>query len=100
LYAFYAKNVDTDVTRYEKRTHHACTKHMQIHHSFIQRPHSEILLHFHAKVLTEAYGEDCMSRACVFEWHKRFSESRESLKDDDHPGRPCTAVTDDNIENV
>ena len=40
------------------------------------------------QLLTEAYGEDCMSRACMFEWHKRFSEGRESLKDDDRPGRP------------
>jgi hypothetical protein len=35
------------------------------------------------QLLTEAYGEDCMSRARVFEWHKRFSEGRESVKDDD-----------------
>ena len=21
------------------------------------------------QLLTEAYGEDCMSRACMFEWH-------------------------------
>ena len=41
-----------------------------------------------------------MSRAHVFEWHKWFSEGRESVKDDDRPGRPCTAVTDDNIEKV
>ena len=52
------------------------------------------------QLLTEPYGEDCMSHACVFEWHKRFSEGRESLKDDDHPCRPCTAVTDDNTEEV
>jgi hypothetical protein len=52
------------------------------------------------QLLTEAYGEDCMSRARVFEWHKRFSEGRESVKDDDCPGRPRTAVTDDNIEKV
>ena len=52
------------------------------------------------KLLTEAYGEDCMSRALVFEWHKRFSESRESVKDDARPGRPHRAVTDDNIEKV
>ena len=51
------------------------------------------------QLLTEVYGEDCMSRARVFEWHKRFSECRESLKDD-HPGRPHTAVTDDNTEKV
>jgi len=40
------------------------------------------------QLLTEAYGENCMFRARVFEWHKRFSEGRESLKDDDRPGRP------------
>ena len=44
------------------------------------------------QLLTEAYGEDCMSRARVFEWHKQFSEGRESVKDDDRPGRPRTAV--------
>ena len=52
------------------------------------------------QLLTEAYGEDCMSSARVFEWHKLFSESKESLKDDDRPGRPRTAVPDDNIEKV
>ena len=44
------------------------------------------------QLLTEAYGEDYMSRARVFEWHKRFSEGRESVKDDDRPCRPRTAV--------
>ena len=52
------------------------------------------------QLLTEVYGEDCMSHARVFEWHKRFSEDRESLKDDNHPGCPCTAVTDDNNEKA
>jgi len=41
-----------------------------------------------------------MSHARVFEWHKRFSEGREGVKDDDRPGRRSTAVTDDNIEKV
>ena len=44
------------------------------------------------QLLTEAYGDDCMFRARVFEWHKRFSEDRESVKDDDRPGRPRIAV--------
>jgi len=52
------------------------------------------------QLLTEAYGEDCMSRARVFEWHKRLLEGRESVKDDDHPGHPHTGVTNDNIEKV
>ena len=29
-----------------------------------------------------------------------FSEGRESVKDDDRPGRPRRAVTDDNIQKV
>jgi hypothetical protein len=41
-----------------------------------------------------------MSRARAFEWHKRFSEGRESVKDDDCPGCPRTAVTNDNTEKV
>ena len=49
------------------------------------------------QLFTEAYGEDCMSRACVFEWHKRFSEGREIVNDDDPPGRPNTDVNEDNI---
>jgi len=52
------------------------------------------------QLLTEDYGEDCLSCACFFHWHKQFSEGRESLKDDDRPGRPCTAVTYDNFEKV
>ena len=31
------------------------------------------------QLFTEAYGEDCTFRARVFEWHNRFSESRESF---------------------
>jgi hypothetical protein len=41
---------------------------------------------------TEAYGEDCTSHARMFEWHKQFFEGTESMKDDDRPGRPHTAV--------
>jgi len=52
------------------------------------------------QLLTEAYGEDCMSCTHVFEWYKRASEGRESLKDVDCPDRSCTVVTSDNIEKV
>jgi hypothetical protein len=44
------------------------------------------------QLLTEAYGEECMSHARLSEWHKRFSEGRESVKDDDRPGRPRTVA--------
>ncbi|KYM98204.1 hypothetical protein ALC62_11054 [Cyphomyrmex costatus] len=34
------------------------------------------------KLLKEAYGENSLSCARVFEWYKRFSEGRESIEDD------------------
>ena len=36
------------------------------------------------KNATETYG---MNRASVFEWHKRFKEGRESVRDDERCGR-------------
>ena len=46
------------------------------------------------KLATETHGmlqtgfrPSCMNRASVFEWHKRFKEGRESVKDDEMCGR-------------
>jgi hypothetical protein len=36
------------------------------------------------QLLAEAYGEECMSRARVFEWHKRFSGGRENFEVQGH----------------
>ena len=48
----------------------------------------------HGKNATEMYGmlrtafrPSCMNRASVFEWHKRFKEGRESVRDDERCGR-------------
>ena len=38
-------------------------------------------------MLQTAFGESCMNRAWVFEWHKRFKGSRESVRDDERCGR-------------
>ena len=38
-------------------------------------------------MLQTAYGPFCMNRASVFEWHKRFKEGRESMRDDERCGR-------------
>ena len=38
-------------------------------------------------MLQTAFGASCMNRASVFEWHKRFKEGRESVKDDERCGR-------------
>ena len=38
-------------------------------------------------MLQTAFGASCMNRASVFEWHKRFKESRQSVRDDERCGR-------------
>ena len=38
-------------------------------------------------MLQAAFGASCMNRASVFEWHKRFKEGRESVRDDERCGR-------------
>ena len=37
--------------------------------------------------LQTAFGASCMNRASVFEWHKRFKEGLESVRDDVTCGR-------------
>ena len=34
-----------------------------------------------------AFGASWMNRASVFEWHKRFKEGREAVRDDERCGR-------------
>ena len=38
-------------------------------------------------MLQTAFGLSCMNQASVFEWHKRFKEGRESVRDDERCGR-------------
>ena len=38
-------------------------------------------------MLQTAFRLSCMNRASVFEWHKRFKEGRESVRDDESCGR-------------
>lgn len=42
------------------------------------------------QMLTEVYGENCMTRAHAFELHKRFMKGPEDVEDDEPPGRPST----------
>ncbi|XP_037696667.1 protein GVQW3 isoform X2 [Choloepus didactylus] len=51
-------------------------------------------------LLKEAYGDEVMSRARVFDWHKRFKQGREDVRDDARSGRPVTHRTDENIQKV
>ena len=38
-------------------------------------------------MLQSAFRSSCMNRASVFEWHKRFKEGKESMRDDERCGR-------------
>ena len=38
-------------------------------------------------MLQTAFRPSCMNRTSVFEWHKRFKEGRESMRDDERCGR-------------
>ena len=38
-------------------------------------------------MLQTAVGASCLNRTSVFEWHKRFKEARESVRDDERCGR-------------
>ena len=38
-------------------------------------------------MLQTALGPSCRNRASVFEWHKRFKEGKESVRDDEGCGR-------------
>src|SRR5213080_3141671 len=50
--------------------------------------------------LLHVYGEECMSRACVYEWYKRFQDGRESVESDKRPRRPSTSKNDRNVAAV
>lgn len=52
------------------------------------------------RLMQQVYGDDCLSRANVFLWYKRFSEGRETLEDDSREGRPISARTPEMIEKV
>ena len=37
-------------------------------------------------ILQTAFGRSCLNRASVFEWHQRFKEGWESVRDDERCG--------------
>jgi hypothetical protein len=48
-------------------------------------------------MLTEAFGAYFMKNVSVSEWHKRFKEGREGVKNIERTGRPKTQRTDENF---
>ena len=51
-------------------------------------------------MLQTAFGASCMNQASVFEWHKRFKEGRESLRDDERCGRSKEVNTPELIGKI
>ena len=49
--------------------------------------------------LQQAFGDDVMSRAQAFRWHRMFSEGG-TIVEDEHSGRPSTTRTSDNTARV
>ena len=52
------------------------------------------------EILRTAFDEQCLNRARIFEWHKRFKEGRDSVDDNPRSGRPKTSKTDDCVARV
>ena len=51
-------------------------------------------------MLQTAFRPSCINRASVFEWHKRFKESRESVRDDERCGRSKEVRTPELIGQI
>ena len=51
-------------------------------------------------MLQTAFEASCMNRASVFEWHKRFKEGRESVRDDERCGRSKEVRTPELISQI
>ena len=51
-------------------------------------------------MLQTAFRPCCMNRASVFEWYKRFKESRESVRDDERCGRSKEVRTPELIGKI
>ena len=51
-------------------------------------------------MLPTAFRPSCMNQASVFEWHKRFKEGRESVRDDERCGRSKEVRTPELIGQI
>lgn len=52
------------------------------------------------EMLKHVYGDECLSRAQVFKWHKQFLEGRESVQNEERGAPLRTARNDEKIQQV
>jgi hypothetical protein len=50
--------------------------------------------------LVKVFGDEALSRAQVFRWHKNLKNGRESVGDEPRSGRPVESRTDNNVQRV
>jgi len=53
-----------------------------------------------SQLLHDAYGDEALPRARVFEWHRRFVSGRVSVEDDTRSGRPSSSRNEDNVVRI
>ena len=51
-------------------------------------------------MLQTTFGPSCMNQASVFEWHKRFKEGKESVRDDERCERSKEVRTPELIDQI
>jgi len=51
-------------------------------------------------MLREAFQEEALSQAKVYEWFSRFRRGDMLLEDQPRSGRPSTSTTDENIKKI
>ena len=51
-------------------------------------------------VLNTAHGDVVMKSIAYFNWHERFKGGRQSIDDDERPGRPSTSTDDPHVNKI
>jgi len=51
-------------------------------------------------MIQQAFGEQRLSRAQVFQWHARFKTGRTSVDDDEHTGRHRSCTTPETVARI
>ena len=51
-------------------------------------------------ILNTAYGDIVMKRTACFKRHERFKGGRQSIDDDERPGRSSTSTDDPNVDKI
>jgi len=51
-------------------------------------------------MIQQAFGDQSLSRAQVFQWHARFETGRTSVGDDEHTGRPTSCTTPEIVARI